>query len=95
VPVAKIIANAVVPKKPEMMTNMILMGLGFLMGGFLSTTAILLLEMRDKSLKIVKSVTNLNQVLQSASELAFEDQLYLADAIKSGSLVVYKTPEQD
>lgn len=55
-PDAKIIANAVVPKNPETGTSLILMSLGFLLGGFLSTTAILLLEMQDKSLKTVKEI---------------------------------------
>jgi capsular exopolysaccharide synthesis family protein len=56
VPGAQVIASAVVPKNPETGTSLILMGLGFLTGGFLATTAILLLEMRDKSLKTVKEV---------------------------------------
>jgi capsular exopolysaccharide synthesis family protein len=55
-PGARIIANAVVPKNPETGSSLILMSLGFLLGGFLSTTAILLLEMQDKSLKTVKEI---------------------------------------
>ncbi len=56
VPGAKIIANAIVPRTPEIGNSLILMGLGFLTGGFLASTAILWLEMRDKSLKTVKEV---------------------------------------
>jgi capsular exopolysaccharide synthesis family protein len=56
VPGAQVIANAMVPKTPDTGTKLILMGLGFLTGGFLATTAILWLEMRDKSLKTVKEV---------------------------------------
>jgi capsular exopolysaccharide synthesis family protein len=55
-PGARIIANAIVPKNPETDPSPLLMSLGFLLGGFLSTIAILLLEMQDKSLKTVKEI---------------------------------------
>ncbi len=55
-PNARIVSSAVVPLKPETGNKFIIIGFGFLMGGLLSTTAIALLEMRDKSLKTLKEV---------------------------------------
>ncbi|MBD2435787.1 polysaccharide biosynthesis tyrosine autokinase [Nostoc sp. FACHB-110] len=53
---ARIIAQALVPEKPESAKKTIILVLGVLFGAFLSTSSVLLLEMRDKSLKTLKEV---------------------------------------
>jgi len=55
-PNARIVAQALVPEKPESGKKLIVVVLGVIFGTFLSTTAILLLEMKDKSLKSLKEV---------------------------------------
>ncbi|HEY9802901.1 MAG TPA: polysaccharide biosynthesis tyrosine autokinase [Leptolyngbyaceae cyanobacterium] len=53
---ARIIAQALLPEKPESGKKLIVLVIGVLFGAFLSTTTVLLLEMRDKSLKTLKEV---------------------------------------
>lgn len=53
---ARIIAQALLPEKPESGKKLIVLVIGVLLGSFLSTTTVLLLEMRDKSLKTLKEV---------------------------------------
>jgi capsular exopolysaccharide synthesis family protein len=53
---ARIIAQALVPEQAESGKKLIILVLGVMCGAFLSTTAILLLEIKDKSLKTLKEV---------------------------------------
>ncbi len=53
---ARIIVNAIVPDKPKSSQAPIVIGLGTLAGAFLATISMLLLEMRDPSLKTLKDV---------------------------------------
>jgi len=53
---ARIIAHAEVPKKPVTGKNPIILFLGILLGGLLGSTAILILEMSDRSLKTLKEI---------------------------------------
>lgn len=54
---AKILAQAIVPKKPIGGKKIIVVAIGVMLGAFLSTTIVLLLEMRDRSLKTIQEVT--------------------------------------
>ncbi|MTJ08752.1 polysaccharide biosynthesis tyrosine autokinase [Anabaena sp. UHCC 0253] len=56
---ARIIAEAEVPKKPISGKKQIVLALGMMLGLFLSTTTILVLEMRDSSLKTLKEITDI------------------------------------
>jgi capsular exopolysaccharide synthesis family protein len=53
---ARIIAQASIPKKPVASKKMLVLVIGAMFGLFLSTSTILLLEMRDKSLKTLDEV---------------------------------------
>jgi len=53
---ARIITQALVPEQPESTKKLIILVLGGMAGAFLSTTTVLFLEMRDKSLKTLKEV---------------------------------------
>lgn len=53
---ARIIANANIPDKPDLTMAPMILGLGVLLGGLLSTSAIAYLEVKDKSLKTVKEL---------------------------------------
>lgn len=53
---ARIIAQALVPEKPELGKKLSILVIGVIFGAFLSTTTVLFLEMRDKSLKTLKEV---------------------------------------
>lgn len=53
---ARIIALALVPEKPLPGQKPIIFAIGVIFGGFLSTATVLLLEMRDRSLKTLKEV---------------------------------------
>jgi capsular exopolysaccharide synthesis family protein len=53
---ARIIAPSLVPEKPEPGKKLIILVIGVMFGAFLSTTTVLLLEMRDKSLKTLKEL---------------------------------------
>ncbi|MCC5635520.1 polysaccharide biosynthesis tyrosine autokinase [Nostoc sp. CHAB 5844] len=55
-PNARIVAQATVPEKPESGKKLIVVALGAIFGTFLATTAMLLLELKDKSLKTLKEV---------------------------------------
>lgn len=55
-PNARIIAQALVPTEPSSGKKLIVLALGFMSGVFLSTTAVLFLELRDKSLKTTKEI---------------------------------------
>ncbi len=55
-PNARIIANALVPTQPETSNKLLFYGFGFLIGSFLAATAVLLLELKDRSLKTVKEI---------------------------------------
>ncbi|WP_414565181.1 MULTISPECIES: GumC family protein [unclassified Anabaena] len=55
-PNARIIAQALVPTEPASGKKLIVLALGLMSGIFLSTTAVLFLELRDKSLKTTKEV---------------------------------------
>ncbi|MBD2513689.1 polysaccharide biosynthesis tyrosine autokinase [Nostoc sp. FACHB-973] len=53
---SRIIAQALVPKKPVITKQLIVLALGVMVGLFLATTTILFLGMRDRSLKTLKEV---------------------------------------
>jgi len=53
---ARIITQALIPKQPESGKKVVVLVLGTIFGIFLSTTAVLFLEMRDKSLKTVQEI---------------------------------------
>ncbi|TAE57212.1 MAG: polysaccharide biosynthesis tyrosine autokinase [Nostocales cyanobacterium] len=53
---ARIIVSAQVPEKPAGKKKFIIVAVGVLLGAFLGTTTILLLEMRDRSLKTVQEI---------------------------------------
>ncbi|BBD58437.1 Fis family transcriptional regulator [Nostoc sp. HK-01] len=53
---ARIIAQALVPEKPTSGKKLIILVMGVMFGAFLSTTTVLFLEMRDKSLKTLKEI---------------------------------------
>ncbi|OKH41534.1 lipopolysaccharide biosynthesis protein [Calothrix sp. HK-06] len=53
---ARIIAKALVPEKPGAGNKLIVLVLGVMSGAFLSTTTVLFLELRDRSLKSLKEV---------------------------------------
>ncbi|GBE90769.1 GumC family protein [Nostoc cycadae] len=55
-PNARVVAQATVPEKPESGKKLIFIALGLTFGAFLSTSAVLFLEMRDKSLKTLKEI---------------------------------------
>ncbi len=55
-PNARIVAQAIVPEKPESGKKLIVIAFGVTFGAFLSTSTVLFLEMRDKSLKTIKEV---------------------------------------
>jgi capsular exopolysaccharide synthesis family protein len=52
----RVIANATIPEKPETGARLVVMGFGLLLGGILSTGAIVFLEIRDRSLKTLKQI---------------------------------------
>ncbi|MFM2302852.1 MAG: hypothetical protein RLZZ135_255 [Cyanobacteriota bacterium] len=52
----RVIANAIIPEKPETGARLVVMGFGLLLGGILSTGAIVFLEIRDRSLKTLKQI---------------------------------------
>jgi capsular exopolysaccharide synthesis family protein len=53
---ARIIAQALVPEQPEVGKKLIVLVLGVMVGAFLSTSSVFLLEIRDKSLKTLKEI---------------------------------------
>jgi capsular exopolysaccharide synthesis family protein len=53
---ARVIASAIVPKKPDTTNKTIVGTLGFLLGALFATSAVAYLEMKDKSLKTVKEI---------------------------------------
>ncbi|MDF5721869.1 MAG: polysaccharide biosynthesis tyrosine autokinase [Rhizonema sp. PD37] len=53
---ARIITQAIVPEEPTLSQKPIVLALGMMLGLFLSTTTVLLIEMRDKSLKTLKEI---------------------------------------
>jgi capsular exopolysaccharide synthesis family protein len=53
---ARIIGSAIVPKQPSKSMKPLVVGLGMLLGAFLGTGAVAVLELRDKSLKTVKEI---------------------------------------
>ncbi|MCP6758397.1 MAG: polysaccharide biosynthesis tyrosine autokinase [Fischerella sp. CENA71] len=53
---ARIIANALLPEKPVVGAKPIILVLGVMFGAFLSTSSVLFLELRDRSLKTLKEV---------------------------------------
>ncbi|MBW4564850.1 MAG: polysaccharide biosynthesis tyrosine autokinase [Mojavia pulchra JT2-VF2] len=53
---ARIIAKALIPKKPVLGMKPIVLLLGVMFGAFLATTAVVFLETRDRSLKTLKEV---------------------------------------
>ncbi|WP_414752456.1 GumC family protein [Anabaena sp. CCY 9910] len=53
---ARIIANALVPDKPDSRNKIIVILLGILFGIFLSITTVLFLEIRDRSLKTIQEI---------------------------------------
>lgn len=53
---ARIIATALLPEKPLGGLKPIVLGVGVMFGAFLSTSTVLLLELRDRSLKSLKEV---------------------------------------
>lgn len=56
---ARIIALAKVPEKPAGGKKVIVLAIGVLFGAFLGTTTILLLEMRDRSLKTLQEIRDI------------------------------------
>ena len=56
---SRIIAQALVPKKPALVKRNIILVLGVMFGLFLATTTVLFLAMRDKSLKTLKEVRDI------------------------------------
>jgi capsular exopolysaccharide synthesis family protein len=58
-PSSRIIAQALVPKKPALVKRNIILVLGVIFGLFLATTTVLFLAMRDKSLKTLKEVRDI------------------------------------
>jgi capsular exopolysaccharide synthesis family protein len=56
---ARIIANAVVPRKADNSMKMLVSSLGLLLGALFGTSAIAYLEIKDKSLKNVKEIDKL------------------------------------
>ncbi|MBD2690459.1 GumC family protein [Anabaena catenula] len=56
---ARIIAQAKVPEKPAGGKKVIVLAIGVLFGAFLGTTTILLLEMRDRSLKTLQEIRDI------------------------------------
>jgi len=56
---ARIISNAKVPKKPSGSKKSIILTLGLLLGLFLSMATVMVLEMKDKSLKTLKDIRNI------------------------------------
>ncbi|MDF5713415.1 MAG: polysaccharide biosynthesis tyrosine autokinase [Rhizonema sp. NSF051] len=53
---ARIITQAIVPEEATLSQKPIVLALGMMLGLFLSTTTVLLIEMRDKSLKTLKEI---------------------------------------
>jgi capsular exopolysaccharide synthesis family protein len=53
---ARIIAQALVPKKPVLERNLIVLALGIMFGSFLSTSTVLFLELKDRSLKTLEEI---------------------------------------
>jgi len=53
---ARIIAQALVPEKPILSRKLIVLALGLMLGTFLSTSTVLVLELKDRSLKTPKEV---------------------------------------
>lgn len=56
---ARIIEEATVPEKPESGSKVKIIALGVLLGALFSTTTVLLLEIRDRSIKTLKEVREL------------------------------------
>jgi capsular exopolysaccharide synthesis family protein len=55
-PSARIIARAIPPDRPESGNKPIILGFGLLAGSFFASIAIVLLELRDRSLKTIKEI---------------------------------------